>query len=215
MWGAADQARVNKPILEALGYKIVTLIDDTPDIVSPFNEIPLVRSWDGLSKWLVNKVVSEIGFVIAIGNPYGHVRCALHKRLVSKGLIPISFADKTALISRSVIFKEGLQVMPQALIHNDVRIEQQCIINTKALVEHDCEIEAGVEIGPGAVLCGRVHVGTNSWIGAGATIRPRVQIGKNSIIGAGAVVVSDIPDGIVVGGVPAKPLKTYMPPFTS
>ncbi|WP_234032578.1 hypothetical protein [Companilactobacillus bobalius] len=34
-----------------------------------------------------------------------------------------------------------------------------------------------------------------------------VHIGNNVIVGAGAVVVSDIPDNCVVGGVPAKVIK--------
>jgi sugar O-acyltransferase (sialic acid O-acetyltransferase NeuD family) len=215
MWGAADQARVNRPILEALGCKVEVLVDDTPGLVSPFNGVPLVHGWEGLCKWLSNENAAELGFVLAIGNPYGHVRSALNARLIEIGLTPVSFSDKTALISSSAVYAEGLQVMPQALVHNDVRIHRQCIINTKALVEHDCELESGVEIGPGAVLCGRVHVGANTWIGAGATIRPRVRIGKNTIVGAGAVVVSDIPDGVVVVGVPAKSLPNRKPPSAS
>ena len=97
--------------------------------------------------------------------------------------------------------------MPAAIVHNDVKIGDQCIINTRALVEHDCVLKDGVEIGPGAVLCGRVHVGKNSWIGANATINPRVIIGDNSIIGAGAVVVTDIPSNVVAVGVPAKVIR--------
>lgn len=209
MWGAADQARVNRPILEALGCKVEVLVDDTLGLVSPFNEVPLVHGWKGLCRWLSGHNASEMGFVLAIGNPYGHVRASLNARLIEIGLTPISFSDKTALISSSAVYGDGLQVMPQALVHNDVRMHGQCIVNTKALVEHDCELESGVEIGPGAVLCGRVHVGCNSWIGAGATVKPRIRIGKNTIVGAGAVVVSDVPDGAIVVGSPAKSLPNY------
>jgi sugar O-acyltransferase (sialic acid O-acetyltransferase NeuD family) len=95
-------------------------------------------------------------------------------------------------------------VMPLACVHNEARIGRQCIVNTRALVEHDCVLEDGVEIGPAAVLCGRVFVGANTWIGAGATILPRLRIGANAIIGAGSVVASDIPDGAVAVGVPAR-----------
>jgi sugar O-acyltransferase (sialic acid O-acetyltransferase NeuD family) len=212
MYGAADQARVNRPILEDTGCEIAVLVDDTPGLASPFAGIPLVEGWQGLRRWLEGQDVSELGFVIAIGNPYGHVRCALHKRLIDAGMMPVSFADSTALIRTSASLGEGLQIMPHAIIHNDATIGHQCLINTKALVEHDCVLEAGVEVGPGAILCGRVHVGANAWIGAGATIRPRVQIGCNSIIGAGAVVVSDIPSGVVAVGVPASPLPNIIPP---
>lgn len=48
----------------------------------------------------------------------------------------------------------------------------------------------------------------NAWIGAGATILPGVTVGENSIVAAGAVVNRDVPDNTIVGGIPAKILKT-------
>ena len=208
MWGAADQARVNRPILQDMGCEVVALVDDTPDFESPFVDVPLFNGWKEFSAWIVTQNASSLGFVVAIGNPYGHVRCSLHDRLTAAGLTAVSFADPTALICRSAVIGEGLQVMPMAIIHNDAVVHRQCLVNSRALVEHDCVLEEGVEIGPGAILCGRVHVGANSWVGAGATIRPRIRIGRNSIVGAGAVVVSDVPDDVVVVGVPARPISS-------
>lgn len=48
----------------------------------------------------------------------------------------------------------------------------------------------------------------NAWIGAGATILPGVTVGENSIVAAGAVVSKEVPDNTVVGGVPARVLKS-------
>ena len=206
MWGAADQGRVNRPILESLGCEIVALVDDTPGLGTPFAGVPLLAGWNALEGWLSNQDASVLGFVIAIGNPWGHVRRHLHARLVGAGLTPVSFADPTALLCRSAAIGDGLQAMAQVIVHNDVRIGLQCILNTRCLVEHDCVLEDGVEIGPGAVLCGRVEIGAHTWIGAGATVRPRVKIGRNVIVGVGAAVVSDIPDGTVAVGVPARPV---------
>ncbi|HEY9047877.1 MAG TPA: DapH/DapD/GlmU-related protein [Ohtaekwangia sp.] len=53
-----------------------------------------------------------------------------------------------------------------------------------------------------------VHIKRNAWIGAGATILPGVTVGENSIVAAGAVVNKDVPDNSIVGGIPAKILKT-------
>jgi acetyltransferase-like isoleucine patch superfamily enzyme len=52
-----------------------------------------------------------------------------------------------------------------------------------------------------------VLIKRNAWIGAGATILPGVTIGENSIVAAGAVVNKDVPDNMIVGGVPAKVLR--------
>lgn len=48
----------------------------------------------------------------------------------------------------------------------------------------------------------------NCFIGAGTIILPGVTIGPNAIVAAGAVVNSDVPDGMIVGGVPAKVIGT-------
>lgn len=207
IWGASDQCRVNYPILKQLGCQIEALIDDTPDKYSPFDGVPIYVGTQGLDTLLQAFKISGLGFVVAIGNPFGHMRVKLHHLLKKKGLSPVSFADPTALICKTAVYGEGLQVMPAAIVHNGVRIGDQCIINTRALIEHDCVLKDGVEIGPGAVLCGRVQVGENTWIGANATIRPRVNIGDNSIVGAGAVVVTDIPSNVVVVGVPARVIR--------
>lgn len=53
-----------------------------------------------------------------------------------------------------------------------------------------------------------VMIGNDVWIGRRAMIMPGVMIGDGCVIGAGAVVTKDVPDYAVVGGVPAKILKS-------
>ena len=53
-----------------------------------------------------------------------------------------------------------------------------------------------------------VVIKRGAWIGAAATILPGVTVGENSVIAAGAVVSKDVPANSVVGGIPAKVLKT-------
>jgi maltose O-acetyltransferase len=53
-----------------------------------------------------------------------------------------------------------------------------------------------------------VTIGDDVWIGRRVIITPGVHIGNGCIIGAGAVVTKDIPDYSIVGGVPAKILKS-------
>ncbi|WP_312362390.1 DapH/DapD/GlmU-related protein [Sphingobacterium sp.] len=52
-----------------------------------------------------------------------------------------------------------------------------------------------------------IHIKKNAWIGAGATILPGVTIGENAVVAAGAVVSKDVPDNVVVGGIPARIIK--------
>lgn len=53
-----------------------------------------------------------------------------------------------------------------------------------------------------------VIIGDDVWIGANAVILPGVTIGKHAVIAAGAVVTKDVADYTLVGGVPAKVIKT-------
>ncbi len=53
-----------------------------------------------------------------------------------------------------------------------------------------------------------IHIGTSVWIGANATICPGVNIGNGAIVAAGAVVTHDVPENTVVGGVPARSIRT-------
>lgn len=46
------------------------------------------------------------------------------------------------------------------------------------------------------------------WLGAGAIITDGVRVGKGAVVAAGAVVTKDVLPHTVVGGVPAKPIKT-------
>jgi len=53
-----------------------------------------------------------------------------------------------------------------------------------------------------------IKLGKGVWVGAHATILSGVTIGDYAVIAAGAVVNEDVPANTVVGGVPAKIIKT-------
>jgi acetyltransferase-like isoleucine patch superfamily enzyme len=55
---------------------------------------------------------------------------------------------------------------------------------------------------------GPIRIKDNCFIGRHAIIMPSVTIGPNAVVAAGAVVTKDVPEGAVVGGVPAKVIGT-------
>ena len=70
-------------------------------------------------------------------------------------------------------------------------------------------------IGAGAVLAGviepasaePVRIGDNVLVGANAVVIEGVQVGNGSVVAAGAIVTQDVPENVVVAGVPARIIK--------
>ncbi|MBR1804957.1 MAG: sugar O-acetyltransferase [Selenomonadaceae bacterium] len=55
-----------------------------------------------------------------------------------------------------------------------------------------------------------VKIGNDVWIGANVTIVPGVKIGNNVVVAVGSIVTKDVPDNSLIGGSPAKVLKTLV-----
>lgn len=51
------------------------------------------------------------------------------------------------------------------------------------------------------------EIGDDVWVGYGSIILAGVTIGDGAIIAAGSVVTKDVPPYLIVGGVPAKPIR--------
>ena len=88
----------------------------------------------------------------------------------------------------------GIRIGDNALIGHRV---------TFATLNHDLDPEKRH-----ILHCAPIHVGNNVWIGAGATILAGVTIGDGAIVAAGALVNRDVPARTIVGGMPARVLKT-------
>lgn len=59
-----------------------------------------------------------------------------------------------------------------------------------------------------SLTVGHILIKKNAWIGANATILQGVTIGENAVVASGAIVSKDVPDNTIVGGIPAKIIKT-------
>ena len=58
------------------------------------------------------------------------------------------------------------------------------------------------------VNIGKVIIGDNVWIGNNVLILKNTVIGSNSVVAAGAVVSGVFPNDVIIGGVPAKTIKS-------
>lgn len=89
------------------------------------------------------------------------------------------------------------------IIGDDVLLSSKISIRTHDM-HHILDAKTGEVVNPPAPVIIEDHV----WIGEAVKIMPGVRIGRDSIIGIGSIVTRDVPAGSVVGGVPAKVLRS-------
>lgn len=112
----------------------------------------------------------------------------------------------------------GISIGSSAKIGRRLSIEHHgCIvIHGDSIIGNDCLIRHGVTLGNTGSddPFGAPKLGNRVEIGAGAKLLGRISVGHDAIIGANAVVIRDVPDGAVVGGVPARTLSLPGPTVT-
>lgn len=135
---------------------------------------------------------------------------ALFSKLTGKpvddsfGLFPPFYSDfgKNISIGKNVFINSGCHFQDQGGIYigDGALIGHNVVLAT---LNHDMNPEDRGSMHPAPIV-----IGKNVWIGSNATILPGVVVGDGAIVAAGAVVVKDVDENTVVGGVPAKVLKT-------
>lgn len=89
------------------------------------------------------------------------------------------------------------------VIGNDVGIGPNTVMRAS-----DKNMQLGTPMNRQAPLGLTIHVGNDVWIGANVVVTGGVSIGDGAVVAAGAVVTHDVAPYSVVGGVPARLIKS-------
>lgn len=131
----------------------------------------------------------------------------VNKRLVKQfreaGFSFFSAIHPSIKTDRQAFIGEGVTICEGTVLTCNVSIGNHAIINIACSISHDCVIGEHVNISPGCHLAGNVHLENDVFVGAGATFIPKVKVGKGSIVAAGACIITDVPAGSMVAGIPA------------
>jgi len=148
-------------------------------------------------------------------DPRTHLLCAIGSTKRAKFIDDVArfrlpFArliHPSARISRRSTVGEGSIASAGVIVAAGATIGRHVIMNRGVLIGHDTAIEDYVTISPGANIAGRCILGSQSYVAQGAVITDGLKIGRNSVVGAGAVVTRDVPDRVMVMGLPARIVK--------
>ncbi len=164
-----------------------------------FGKFQILRNEEEAKKYFTE---IDNKFVIGIGNP--HLRKEMYEKFTDLGGKPHSlFSLKADFGSFDNIFEDGCIVTSGVIITNSVTIKKGAMINISSTIGHDTVIGEFVEICPNVSISGHCFIGNNVFVGTSATILPNITIGKNSIIAAGSIVTKNVPDNVMVAGIPA------------
>jgi len=81
------------------------------------------------------------------------------------------------------------------------------VIHQDAIIGDHCTIGQGITIGGRSKNPTVPIIGNKVYIAAGARVLGPIKIGDNVIIAPNAVVINDVEENCIVGGIPAKILK--------
>ena len=114
-------------------------------------------------------------------------------------------------VSQRGVRKTGIEIHPGAKIGKGFFIDHGngVIIGETTVIGDNVTLYQGVTLGGTGKEHGKRHptVGNNVMISAGAKVLGSFFIGDNSKIGAGSVVLSEVPPGSTVVGVPGRVVK--------
>jgi len=143
-------------------------------------------------RWMLKMIATEQGASLSIGQ-----QCRIEDdvKLITFGKAKLQVADDCFI---------GWGCILSAL--NEVSIGAGTAIAEYVSIRDHNHEPGGGAVHLSAMQVKPVTIGKHVWIGAKVTIVAGVKVGDYAVIGANAVVTKDVPAGVKVAGVPARPI---------
>jgi sugar O-acyltransferase (sialic acid O-acetyltransferase NeuD family) len=204
LYGAAGHAKSVIGVLESeCKWRLVGLVEDGGHgpgatilgypILGDRSSLPTLRQ-SGVARALV-----------AVGD--NAVRLHLAEVLRKAGFLLTTVMHPSAYVMKDASIGEGSFAHAYAVIGPECRVGANAIISSMASVGHESVLGECVHLTPGVRVGGKVRIGALSFLGMGAVVFPGICIGRNVRVAANTVVNRDLPDDVIVAGMPARIVK--------
>ena len=141
--------------------------------------------------------------------PTTPMRQHLVERLVSRfGLQFCTLVHPSAYVSRLATLGQGVFVGANSVVAAGACLADHVFVNRGVTIGHDTRVGSYSRVQTGANLGGLTVLGNGVTVGSGATVLERLQLGEGCFVAAGAVVLADVPERVLVAGVPATIKKS-------
>jgi sugar O-acyltransferase (sialic acid O-acetyltransferase NeuD family) len=185
------------------GFEVAAFVDDAagPDVL---NGRPVLSLANAASRF------PDAGVLATVGDPRTRERMIAAAGAAGLAPTPPLIHPNVEYDHEYVDIAEGVVICAGSILTVNITVQAHVQINLDCTVGHDSVIGVHSTLSPGVHISGNVTVEPYTFIGTGAVTvngfpgEPLV-IGEDAVVGAGAVVTKDVPVGVTVTGVPARP----------
>jgi sugar O-acyltransferase (sialic acid O-acetyltransferase NeuD family) len=155
--------------------------------------------------WLERNKVDCLA--IGIGTPQARLKVARELKALLNGMEYPALLHPTAVLDQKrAKVEEGVLVCARVIATVNITLRAFALCNFGCTLGHDATVGRGSVINPGANISGGVVLGDGVQVSTGAQVLQYLTVGEGATVGAGSVVTKDVPAGLTVVGIPAKPL---------
>jgi len=209
IFGAGGFARETAEAVRAVNavrpsWDLLGFLDDDPGLQGrEIGGVPILGPSDAVDRFPAAAVS------VCVGNPSEYTsRWRIVRRLGPDLARWATIVHPTAVLPPDTEIGPGTVVLAGVVATTAVALGAHVAVMPGAILTHDNVVRDFATLGSGVRLGGGVRVDEGAYLGAGALVRERVCIGRWALVGMGAVVLSDVPEGEVWAGVPARRLRS-------
>ena len=198
-------------ILGAKGVAKVTI--EAAEAEGMFSQIALLDTYADYDHLLSYPIIGKCDDFEKYKEEFSHayacmadakLRKEFTEKLVEAGFKIPSIIHPRAYVSRHATLGTGIVLDANVTIGAGSKIGDGCIFHAGTSISHDNEIGEYCFFVYNIATNGYVRVGNNTFVGSSSCIKNETSIGSNVLVAAGSVVIEDVPDNVMVAGVPAK-----------